>query len=109
MNVHDLAAARAKRLGRRVTTKSSTPDFCKVYDIETARQARNARIPDEVYEEMEAAAELYEQLFDEGRQIRFANVGGRVIAALCSLDGQVIRPLTLLEAIELDEGPETAA
>ena len=31
------------------------------------------------------------------------------IAALCDLDGQVIRTLTLLEAIELDEGPETAA
>jgi hypothetical protein len=109
MNVHDLAAERAKRITRRGTTSSNAPGFCKVYDIETARRARSARIPDQVLEEMAAADELYEQLLDEGRQIRFDEIRGRIVATLCDLDGNVVRPLTLTEAIELYEEPDSAA
>ena len=109
MKVHDLAAARAKRPARRVTAKTSTSAICKVYEIETARRARSARIPDEVREEMEAAAELYERLLDEGRQIRFDQIRGRVMASLCDLEGNLIQPLTLREAIGFDEGPDAAA
>jgi len=109
MNVHDLAAERAKRITRRGTTTSSAPGFCKVYDIETARRARSARIPDEVMEEMAAADELYERLLEEGRQIRFDEMRGRIVAALCDLDGNVVRPLTLAEAIEMYEEPDSAA
>jgi hypothetical protein len=109
MKVHDLAAARAKRPARRATANSSTPGSCKVYEIETARRARSAHIPNEVREEMEAAAELYERLLDEGRQIRFDQIRGRIMASLCDLEGNLIRPLSLREVIEIDEGPDAAA
>ena len=108
MKVHDLAAARARRPAR-ATANSSTSGFCKVYEIETARRARSARIPDEVRDEMEAAAELYERLLDEGRQIRFDQIRGRIMASLCDLDGNLIHPLTLAEVLEFDDGPDAAA
>lgn len=107
MKVYDLAAARAKRPVRATTNDS--PSFGKVYEIETARRARGARIPLDVVEEMEAAAGLYERLHAEDRQVRYAQHGGRVVATLCDLDGNVVRPLSLREAIGMDLGPETAA
>jgi hypothetical protein len=108
MQVHNLAAARAKRPAR-VNTESDTPSFGKVHQIETARRARQARIPFSVYEEMEAAHALFEELEDQGLQVRFSQLGGRVAASLCDLDGNVVRSLSLLEAIGMDIDPETAA
>jgi hypothetical protein len=110
MNVYDFAAARAKRPQRAATPENSKAGFGKVYEIETARRARCARIPLDVSEEMEAAARLYEDLREEGRQIRYAQIGGRVVANLCDLEGNVLRALTLREAIGMGQtGPETAA
>ena len=110
MNVYDFAAARAKRPARAADPEDNKAGFGKVYEIETARRARGARIPLDVYEEMEAAARLYDELQDEGRQIRYTQLGGRVVASLCDLDGNVLRPLTLREAIGMGQsGPETAA
>jgi hypothetical protein len=63
-----------------------------------------------VYEEMEAAAALYEELYEEGHQIRYSQLGSKVVAHLCDLDGNVVRRLSLLEAIAMDhDDPETAA
>jgi hypothetical protein len=107
MNVYDFAAARARR-PERVASKANTASFGKVYEIETARRARGARIPVSVVEEMEAADALFEQLHNDGRQIRFTQIGGRVVAALCELDGTVVRPLSLFDVIDMS-GPETAA
>jgi hypothetical protein len=107
MNVYDFAAARARR-PERVATDDNTASFGKVYEIETARRARNARIPVSVLQEMEAADALFEQLHDEGRQIRFAQIGGRVVATLCDLDGTVLRPLSMLDVIGMPD-PESAA
>jgi hypothetical protein len=107
MNVYDFAAARAKR-PERVVNEDKTASFGKVYEIETARRARGARVPVSVFEEMEAADALFEQLHDEGRQIRFTRIDGRVVAALCDLDGKVVRPLSLVDVIDMS-GPETAA
>ena len=109
MNVYDFAAARARR-PQRVASEDKTASFGKVYEIETARRARGARIPVDVVEEIEAAAALYEELHEEGRQVRYTQLGGRVVASLCDLDGNVLRPLTLREAIGMGQtGPETAA
>jgi hypothetical protein len=109
MRVYDFAAAKASRPARRARMENDGASFGNVYEIETARRARNARIPLSVQEEMEAAAELYEELYEEGRQIRYAQLGSRVVAHLCDLDGNVIRRLTLREAIAMDHDPETAA
>jgi hypothetical protein len=107
MNVYDFAAARAKR-PERAATEDESASFGKVYEIETARRARGARIPVSVFEEMEAADALFEQLHDDGLQIRFTQIGGRVVAALCELDGTVVRPVSLFDVIDMS-GPETAA
>lgn len=108
MQVHNLAAARAQRPAR-ATTEDDTASFGKVHQIETARRAREARIPFSVYEEMEAAHALFEELGDQGLQVRFSQLGGRIAASLCDLDGNVVRPLSLREAISMDIDPETAA
>jgi hypothetical protein len=109
MNVYDFAAARATRPARRTTQENEKASFGKVYEIETARRARNARIPTSVLEEMDAAAALYDELAGEDLQVRFSEAGGRVVASLCDADGGVVRRLSLLEVIALDVDPETAA
>jgi hypothetical protein len=108
MKVYDFAAAMARRPQRTATPQNETASFGKVYEIETARRARGARIPDSVLQEMEAAEELFHELQDEGCQIRYGQVGGRVVATLCDVDGTVVRPLSLREALGMP-GPETAA
>ncbi|MEA2178268.1 MAG: hypothetical protein QOG77_1565 [Solirubrobacteraceae bacterium] len=109
-NVYDFAAARAQRPARRQTPENSKASFGKVYEIETARRARGARIPVSVQDEMDAATAMFDELQDEDRQVRFDQVGGRVVATLCDLDGNVVRPLSLSEAIGMGHlGPETAA
>jgi hypothetical protein len=107
MKVHNLAAARAQRPARKATTDN--PSFGKVHQIETARRARQARIPFSVYEEMEAAHALFEELEGQGLQVRFSQLGGPVAASLCDADGNVVRPLSLAEAIGMDLDPGTAA
>ena len=109
-NVYDFAAARAERPARRVTPENSKASFGKVYEIETARRARGSRIPLSVMDEMDAAAAMYDELQDADRQVVFGKVGGRMVATLCDLDGNVVRPLTLSEAIGMGHvDPETAA
>ena len=56
----------------------------------------------------DALAALFDELHEEGLQVRFAQHGGRVVASLCDVDGNVLRPLRLLEAIGGID-PETAA
>jgi hypothetical protein len=108
MKVYDFAAAMARRPQRAVTPHNETASFGKVYEIETARRARGARIPASVLQEMEAAEELYHRLQDEDQEIRFEQVGGRVVATLCDVDGTVVRPLSLREVLGMP-GPESAA
>jgi hypothetical protein len=109
MRLYDFATARASRPAHAASTENDGASFDNVYEIETARRARSARIPLSVYEEMEAAAALYEELSEEGRQIRYTQLGNRVVAHLCDLDGNVIRRLTLREAIAIDTDPDNAA
>ena len=109
MNVYDFTAARATRPTRRENQENERASFGKVYEIETARRARNARIPSSVLEEMDAAAALYDELADEGLQVRFSEVRGRVVATLRDTDGDVVRHLSLAEVLALDVDPETAA
>jgi hypothetical protein len=109
VNIYDFAAARAKRPKRAAAQENDSASYGKVYEIETARRARNARIPVSVYEEMEAAAAMFDELEEQGRQIRFSEVGGYVFASLCDSDGDVVRPMTLREVMGMDFDPETAA
>jgi hypothetical protein len=105
MNVYDLAAARAMRPERSANhpQDAGSPSFGKVYEIETSRRARSARIADSVRDEMDAAARLYETLRAEDREVRFhMGIDGRVVASLCDLDGEFVAPLSLTDVVSLD-------
>ena len=119
MNVHDLAAARALRpaLPTREGQQGAAASggaFGKVYDLETARRGRDEQIPSEVRDEIQAADRLYHELAAQGREVRFhEGINGGVVARLCDLDGNVVRPIGLNEAINMYKnsapGPDPAA
>jgi hypothetical protein len=87
--------------------------FADVVDLATRRQsvADAPEIPDHVWDEVEAASQLWHELRAQDREVRFEThaVTGRVVASLCDLDGDVVRPLPLREAFGFDDGPEPAA
>jgi hypothetical protein len=88
--------------------------FARVYELEQARGRHDApatrvsadRIPDEVWDEVDAAARLVEQLETEGKRMMFDTdrLSGRVVASLLHPDGE-ITPLALTDAVT----PERAA
>jgi hypothetical protein len=84
--------------------------FAEVVDLASRRQAPvdTPEIPDHVWDEVEAASKLWQDLRSQDREVRFDTHGvtGRVVASLCDLDGGVVRPLPLREAFGIDDhGP----
>jgi hypothetical protein len=77
--------------------------FAEVYDFEAARAARPRvpRIPPAVLDDIAAADRLYETLRAQGHEVRFALPGeeARVIAELRTVDGRVVRTVSLSEII----------
>lgn len=82
--------------------KTSGPAFARVYELEEARRRRDVplppiagdRIPAEVWDEVDAASKLVEDLAQRGQRVSFDNdrLTGRVVASLIE-DGP--RPTTL--------------
>jgi hypothetical protein len=68
-------------------------------------------IPAEALAEVEAAARTYDALLAQGHEVRFElpRDGGRVKAELRSLDGRLVRPVSLTEILGLDGGPAPSA
>jgi hypothetical protein len=69
-------------------------------------------IPEDVLDEVDAAAELWHELRATGQEVRFdPNAAtGRVVASLRDVDGGVVRALRLREVVGLDDdGPQSAA
>ncbi len=74
-----------------------TNAFARVYELEEARRRREIpilpiagdRIPDEVWDEVDAAARLFDQLRAEGRRVVFDTdrLSGKVVASLLDADG----------------------
>lgn len=90
--------------------------FAQVYDFEAARaqRPRAPRIPPAVLDEIAAADRLYETLRAQGHEVRFALPGeeSRVIAELRTVEGRVVRTVSLSEVVGLDPSaapPESAA
>ncbi len=115
MNVHDLTVA---RLARQAATPRprATEDggFAKVFELEAARRARPEPIPDAVLAQVDAAAQLYDELRAAGQQLRFGlhHLSGRVVVDLTDLDGKVLRPISLTDAVTAaadDAHPDPAA
>lgn len=86
--------------------------FAQVFELEAARRARQDRIPPEVLDEVDAASRLYDELRAEGLNLRFAagELDRRVVVDLCDTEGNVLRPISLTDAIDrpLDPGPTAA-
>lgn len=62
-------------------------------------------IPDEVWDQVDAAARLAEQLHTEGRGVRFDvhKLDGDVVASLVDEDGALLRPLLLTDVVDVDK------
>jgi hypothetical protein len=83
--------------------------FARVYELEEARVRREHeippmvgdRIPDDVWDEVDAAARLFESLRADGRQMMFDTdrLTGKVVASLLEEDGS-ITPVALSDAVD---------
>jgi hypothetical protein len=62
-------------------------------------------IPAEVWDQVDAAARLAEQLHTEGRGVRFDvhRLDGDVVASLVDEDGGMLRPLLLTDVVDVDK------
>ena len=62
-------------------------------------------IPAEVWDQIDAAARLAEELHGQGRAVRFDvhKLDGDVVASLVDEDGGMLRPLLLTDVIDVDK------
>ena len=82
-----------------------------VVELASRRRAESdvPEIPDTVWDEVEAASRLWRELRAQGREVRFdADAAtGRVVPSLCDLNGGVVCPLPLRDAVDIaDSGPD---
>jgi hypothetical protein len=80
-----------------------------VIDLQDWRAHRRPeQIPAEALAEIDAAARTYDALLAQGHELRFElpRDGGLVTAELRSLDGRLVRPVSLSEVLDLD-GPSS--
>ncbi len=102
--IDDVAAARIASSG-----PAAPGRFARVYELEEARSRRDKdiprmagdKIPDDVWDEVDAAARLVETLHLQGRQMMFDTdrLSGRVVASLLENDG-AITPVPLENAVD---------
>ena len=92
--------------------------FAQVYDLALARARRSEPsspapaepvIPVTVLEEMEAASRMFHALHAQGHELRFEEAEGRVRAELRTVEGALVRPVSLREAVDITGGPDFAA
>jgi hypothetical protein len=86
----------------------------EIVDLASRREAAVdvPEIPADVWDEIDAASQLWHELRAENREVRFDTdaATGRTVASLYDLDGGVVRPLPLRQLLGVDDdGPETAA
>jgi hypothetical protein len=62
-------------------------------------------IPDEVWDQVDAAARLADELHAQGRGVRFDvhKLDGDVVASLVDEDGGLLRPLLLGDVVDVDK------
>jgi hypothetical protein len=88
--------------------------FAQIYDLARERARRSDAAPEPVIpvtvlEEMEAASRMFHALHAQGHELRFEQEDGRVRAELRTAEGDVVRPVSLREAIDVTGGPDFAA
>jgi hypothetical protein len=90
--------------GSPVDRPSRLPGRTEESFSDAVSRASSARIPDEVWEQVDAAARLAEELHTQGRGVRFDvhELDGGVLAGLVDADGALLRPLALEDVIDVD-------
>jgi hypothetical protein len=98
---------------------TAEPGFAQVYDLALARARRSEAaaeltpaepvIPVTVLEEMEAASRMFAALHAQGHELRFEQDPAGVRAELRTVEGEVVRPVSLSEAIDVTGDPDFAA
>jgi hypothetical protein len=99
------------------TTATEAPGFAQVYDLALARARRDEAaervaepvIPITVLEEMEAASRMFNALHAQGHELRFEQHEAGVRAELRTVEGDVVRPVSLFEAVDVSGDPDFAA
>jgi hypothetical protein len=90
-------------------------EFARVFELAEARRRRLTgpdTIPEEVWDDISRAGQLADDLHAEGHAVRFEthHLTGRVVASLCDLDGNVVRPVGLYDVLTgFDPEPAPAA
>jgi hypothetical protein len=106
------------RMGHGGPAQGSRPaqagDFAGVFDLAEARRRRLTRadrIPAEVWDDIDRAGQLADDLATRGHQVRFDThrLTGRVVASLCDLDGRFLRPVSLRDILGTEPDPAPAA
>jgi hypothetical protein len=96
-----------------VLTQPGGNGFATVYDLTAKRmQADRPSIPDELWDEVDAAARTADEMSRTGHAMRFDvhRVDGKVIASLVDGAGSVVRPVSLSEVLDVGSvDPEDAA
>ncbi|HEX8207516.1 MAG TPA: hypothetical protein VF587_15740 [Solirubrobacteraceae bacterium] len=104
--------------GARPVDRTDPEGFAQVYDLALARARRTESpaqpvaepvIPVSVLEEMEAASRMFHALHAQGHELRFDHQDGHVRAELRTVEGDVVRPVSLREAIDVSGDPDFAA
>ncbi len=99
-------------------TNPEPAGFAQVYDLALARARRadaaaepvaEPVIPVSVLEEMEAASRMFHALHAQGHELRFEQGVAGVQAELRTVDGDLVRPVSLLEAVDVTGDPDFAA
>jgi hypothetical protein len=90
------------------------PPFAEVIDLASRREAARdvPDIPGHVLDEVDAVAELWQELDSSDRAVRFEinAARGRVVASLCDGAGGVVHELPLRAVLGgEDDGPQSAA
>jgi hypothetical protein len=89
-------------------------EFARVFDLADVRRRRMTgpdRIPDEVWDDINRASELADDLASRGQHVRFEThrLTGRVVATLCDQDGRSLRALSLRDVLGSEPDPAPAA
>jgi len=109
---HIGAAAPIADSGPAVLTRPASSGFAAIYDLTAKREAAlRPDIPDELWDEVDAASRVATDIERSGHWLRFdRRLDGRIIAKLCDTEGAVVRRMSLSEVIDMgSQDPDAAA
>jgi hypothetical protein len=97
-----------------VPDNASDTNSAEIVDLASRRETAVdvPEIPGQVWDEVQAASQLWHALRADNREVRFDTdaATGRVVASLREVDGGVVRALPLRRVLGVDDdGPQTAA